>query len=90
MVLKVSKSNRLPSKKSVMPEIVERKGKGHPDSVADECAESISRELSKYYLRKFGNILHHNVDKFALIGGVANPEFGGGIIIVPAFQVIQV
>ena len=83
MVLKVSKSNRLPSKKSVMPEIVERKGKGHPDSVADECAESISRELSKYYLEKFGNVLHHNVDKFALIGGVANPEFGGGVIIEP-------
>ena len=83
MVLKVSKSNRLPSKKSVMPEIVERKGKGHPDSVADECAESISRELSKYYLEKFGNVLHHNVDKFALIGGVASPEFGGGVIIEP-------
>ncbi|MHA1727274.1 MAG: methionine adenosyltransferase [Promethearchaeota archaeon] len=82
-MLTVTKSNRLPSKKSLMPEIVERKGKGHPDSVADECAESISRELSKYYIEKFGHVLHHNVDKFALIGGVADPKFGGGEIIEP-------
>ncbi|MHA1819064.1 MAG: methionine adenosyltransferase [Promethearchaeota archaeon] len=83
MVLKVSKSNRVPIEKAETPEMVERKGKGHPDSVADEAAEAISRELSKYYLEKFGQVLHHNVDKFVLIGGVAQPEFGGGTIIEP-------
>jgi methionine adenosyltransferase (EC 2.5.1.6) len=35
-------------------EIVERKGWGHPDSVADGIAESISRELSKMYLNRYG------------------------------------
>lgn len=61
--------------------MVERKGKGHPDSVCDECAEAISRALSQYYLEHFGRVYHHNVDKFALIGGVAKPTFGGGEII---------
>ncbi|MHA1110559.1 MAG: methionine adenosyltransferase, partial [Promethearchaeota archaeon] len=82
-MLKVSKSNRIPVEKSNTPEMVERKGKGHPDSVADECAEEISRRLSKYYRKTFGQVLHHNVDKLALIGGVASPEFGGGEIIEP-------
>ncbi|TFG19828.1 MAG: methionine adenosyltransferase [Promethearchaeota archaeon] len=82
-MLKVSNSNRTPVEKSNTPEMVERKGKGHPDSVADECAEEISRRLSKYYQATFGQVLHHNVDKLALIGGVASPEFGGGEIIEP-------
>jgi len=83
MVLKVTFSSRKPIEQSDLPEMVERKGKGHPDSVCDECAEAISRELSKYYLKKFGRVLHHNVDKFALVGGIAKPEFGGGEIIEP-------
>ena len=82
-MLKVSSSNRTPVEKSNTPEMVERKGKGHPDSVADECAEEISRRLSKYYRSTFGQVLHHNVDKLALIGGVAVPEFGGGLVIEP-------
>lgn len=82
-MLKVSSSNRTPVEKSNTPEMVERKGKGHPDSVADECAEEISRRLSKYYRNTFGQVLHHNVDKLALIGGVAVPEFGGGLVIEP-------
>jgi S-adenosylmethionine synthetase len=83
MVLKVSKSPRKPIEESELPEMVERKGKGHPDSVCDECAEAISRELSKYYLKNFGQVFHHNVDKFALVGGIAKPEFGGGTILEP-------
>ncbi len=82
-MLKVSNSNRTPVEKSNTPEMVERKGKGHPDSVADECAEEISRRLSRYYQATFGQVFHHNVDKLALIGGVASPEFGGGEIIEP-------
>ncbi|RLF26679.1 MAG: hypothetical protein DRN14_06460, partial [Thermoplasmata archaeon] len=53
--------------KSLDTEIVERKGLGHPDSVADGIAEAISRELSKFYLRKYGRILHHNVDKLLIV-----------------------
>ena len=37
-------------------EIVERKGTGHPDTICDSIAEEFSRELSKLYLEKFGNI----------------------------------
>ncbi len=83
MVLKVTKSSLPPIEKSENPEMVERKGKGHPDSVADECAEAISRALSKYYLDHFGKVFHHNVDKYAIIGGIAKPKWGGGDIIEP-------
>ncbi len=81
MVLKVTKSSLPPIEQSENPEMVERKGKGHPDSVSDECAEAISRALSKYYLDNFGQVFHHNVDKFSIIGGIAKPKFGGGEII---------
>ncbi|MFP3195033.1 MAG: methionine adenosyltransferase, partial [Caldivirga sp.] len=64
-------------------ELVERKGLGHPDYIADSVAEYVSRELSKYYLENFGVILHHNVDKVLVIGGNAQVRFGGGDIIEP-------
>jgi len=57
-------------------EIVERKGLGHPDTICDSLAEEFSRELSKLYLERFGRILHHNVDKAILVGGVAKPSLG--------------
>jgi len=64
-------------------EIVERKGIGHPDTICDSIAEELSVELSKLYLEEFGAIMHHNVDKALLVGGVANPVFGGGEVISP-------
>jgi len=64
-------------------EIVERKGVGHPDTICDSLAEELSVELSKLYLEEFGAIMHHNVDKALLVGGVANPVFGGGEVISP-------
>lgn len=64
-------------------EIVERKGLGHPDFIADSIAELYSRNLSKYYLHHYGKILHHNVDKLEIIGGRTAPEFGGGTVITP-------
>ncbi len=64
-------------------EIVERKGLGHPDYIADSVAEAYSRNLSTYYLENFGKILHHNVDKLEVIGGRTSPDFGGGQIIHP-------
>ena len=48
-------------------EIVERKGLGHPDYLADSIAENFSINLSKYYIEHFGRILHHNVDKLEVI-----------------------
>ena len=78
----INKVNREPTHKLEV-EFVERKGLGHPDYIADAIAEAISRELSKYYLENFGVILHHNVDKVLVVGGQANPKFGGGEIIEP-------
>ncbi len=70
-------------------EIVERKGLGHPDTLADGIAESVSRELSKEYLRRYNLILHHNTDKTEIVGGRARVEFGGGEIIQPIFILLS-
>lgn len=64
-------------------EVVERKGLGHPDSMCDALAEQLSVQLSKYYLERFGRILHHNVDKALLRGGCARAAFGGGEVLEP-------
>jgi len=64
-------------------EIVERKGRGHPDSLCDALAENLSLALSRFYVERFGAILHHNVDKALLIGGAARPAFGGGALDEP-------
>jgi S-adenosylmethionine synthetase len=64
-------------------EIVERKGIGHPDTVCDELAEQASVALSRFYLERFGSVMHHNVDKGLLWGGAARAVFGGGEILQP-------
>ena len=64
-------------------EIVERKGVGHPDSLCDALAENLSVTLSRFYLERFGTILHHNVDKALLLGGAARPAFGAGELVAP-------
>ncbi|RLI74817.1 methionine adenosyltransferase [Archaeoglobales archaeon] len=66
-------------------EIVERKGIGHPDSLADGIAEAMSRALSKEYIKRFGAILHHNTDETQIVAGRAIPEFGGGEVIEPIY-----
>ncbi len=69
-------------------EVVERKGIGHPDSLADGISEAISRNLSRAYLEEHGEILHHNVDKVLIIGGRAHPTFGGGRLIDPPTVIV--
>ena len=64
-------------------EVVERKGLGHPDTICDALAETFSRNLCREYRRRFGEILHHNVDKALLCGGRAAPAFGGGSVLAP-------
>jgi S-adenosylmethionine synthetase len=64
-------------------EVVERKGLGHPDTICDALAETLSRNLCREYRRRFGEILHHNVDKALLCGGRAAPRFGGGSVLAP-------
>ncbi len=64
-------------------EVVERKGLGHPDTICDALAETLSRNLCRAYRDRFGDILHHNVDKALLCGGRAAPAFGGGSVLAP-------
>ncbi|MBI4184789.1 MAG: methionine adenosyltransferase [Proteobacteria bacterium] len=64
-------------------EVVERKGLGHPDTICDALAEAFSRALGRFYLERFGRILHHNLDKALLWGGAARPRFGGGEVLAP-------
>jgi S-adenosylmethionine synthetase len=68
-------------------EVVERKGIGHPDTICDSLMNKVSIELSKYYLDKFGVILHHNIDKGLLVAGEAYQKFGGGEIKTPMLLV---
>jgi len=57
-------------------ELVERKGLGHPDTLADALAEVVSTEYSKFCLEKFGAVLHHNVDKLYIGAGHFKIDFG--------------
>ena len=64
-------------------EIVERKGTGHPDYLCDSMMEAISIALSAEYVREFGTILHHNIDKGLLAAGRVEKKFGGGRVLTP-------
>lgn len=75
--------SRMPDPAANQFEMVERKGAGHPDSLCDALAEQLSNALSRFYLDRFGMILHHNVDKVLLRGGASRPRFGGGQILEP-------
>lgn len=57
-------------------EIVERKGVGHPDTLADALAEECSRVYSLYCIEHFGTVLHHNIDKLYIGGGCFRGLFG--------------
>ncbi|MFI9206393.1 methionine adenosyltransferase [Streptomyces sp. NPDC053048] len=70
-------------------ELVERKGAGHPDTLADGVAEAISRAYSHYCRDYFGAILHHNTDKTALLGGSANVRFGHGEMTTPIIVMVN-
>ncbi|KQC15567.1 MAG: methionine adenosyltransferase [Methanothrix sp.] len=69
-------------------EVVERKGLGHPDTLADGISEAISVELSRIYLEEFGEILHHNVDKVLITAGRTEVRFGGGRVLEPPTVIV--
>jgi len=69
-------------------EIVERKGIGHPDSICDGVAESVSRALAQTYQERFGRLLHFNTDETQLVAGKAAPAFGGGEVLEPIYLLI--
>jgi S-adenosylmethionine synthetase len=69
-------------------EIVERKGIGHPDYICDSIMEAVSVALSQEYIKEFGAVLHHNIDKGLLVAGTVKKKFGGGKVIKPMEIVI--
>lgn len=80
----VEQASRIPMEETSI-EIVERKGIGHPDSIADGLAESVSRTLCKLYLERYDKILHHNTDETQIVGGQSAPRFGGGTVLEPVY-----
>src|SRR5690242_12963015 len=64
-------------------EIVERKGRGHPDSICDGVMERVCLDLAAEYLSRTGQTAHFNVDKALLVAGDSAPRFGGGRIVRP-------
>ena len=88
MNLEVTCGEGLPVAKRKV-EIVERKGKGHPDTLCDKAAEELSIRLSEYYMETFGRVQHHNVDKVLLVGGQSNARFGGGDVIEPIYLLMS-
>ncbi len=84
----VNRVNTIPLGKQYV-EIVERKGIGHPDYIADAIAEAVSVALSKEYLKRYDKILHHNLDKVLVVGGQSNPRFGGGEVIQPIYILVS-
>lgn len=62
---------------------VERKGLGHPDTLADHLAELLSQRYAQSTLKNYGVVLHHNFDKSGLLGGRSAVSFGYGELISP-------
>src|SRR2546428_304668 len=68
-------------------EIVERKGVGHPDHICDAIMNEVSVALSKEYLKRYGHVMHHNIDKALLAAGEVKTRFGGGEVKRPMLMV---
>ena len=64
-------------------EVVERKGIGHPDTVADGISMACSVALMNRYLLEYGTMKHFNVDKVLISAGKSTATFGHGKILSP-------
>jgi S-adenosylmethionine synthetase len=69
-------------------EIVERKGLGHPDSICDAVMEEVARAINAEYQRRFGRVLHNNIDKGLLVAGRVRRRLGAGRVLRPMELVI--
>ncbi|MEK6919632.1 MAG: methionine adenosyltransferase [Thermoproteota archaeon] len=67
--------------------MVERKGVGHPDHICDAIMNEVSVALSKEYVKRYGTVLHHNIDKALLAAGEVRRRFGGGEVKRPMLMV---
>lgn len=82
----VNKKNNIDNQRF---EVVETKGKGHPDNICDTLAEKISANYSQYCLKKYGVILRHMIDKLSILGGGSKVKFGGGEMIAPIRMLVN-
>ncbi len=82
--IKVEPLRQTPLEKQEL-ELVERKGIGHPDSIADGLAEAVSRALCTEYINRCGAVLHHNTDETQIVAGRSYPKFGGGEVVSPIY-----
>lgn len=80
--------NRHPGPASLPVEVVERKGIGHPDTLADALAERMSVAYSRQCRDRFGAVLHHNLDKLYLRGGHARTGLGAHEMTEPTILVV--
>jgi S-adenosylmethionine synthetase len=64
-------------------ETVERKGKGHPDTIADAISEAFSRFYSRYCLAILGRIPNHWTDKCLVIGAESEFTYGTSRLLRP-------
>ena len=64
-------------------EIVERKGRGHPDTICDAIAERISVCYTRWCKENLEAELHHNFDKVQLVAGDVAVDFGSGVMLKP-------
>src|SRR5574341_1432181 len=85
--IRVEKLTQTPIEKQEI-EIVERKGVGHPDSMADGFAEAVSRALCNEYIKKCGTVLHHNTDQVEVVAGRSCPEYRAGELISPIYVLL--
>ncbi len=82
--IKVEPLRQTPIEKQEI-ELVERKGIGHPDSIADGLSEAVSRALCAEYMDRCGAVLHHNTDETQIVAGRSYPAFGGGEVVSPIY-----
>jgi S-adenosylmethionine synthetase len=86
MGVRVSELHQVPIEEQDL-EIVERKGVGHPDHICDAIMNEVSVALSKEYLRRYGHVQHHNIDKALLAAGEVRRRYGGGEVKRPMLMV---
>jgi len=86
MGVRVSELHQVPLEEQDL-EIVERKGIGHPDHICDAIMNEVSVALSKEYLKRYGHVQHHNIDKGLLAAGEVKRRYGGGEVKRPMLMV---
>ena len=86
MGIRVSQLQQAPVAEQAL-EIVERKGVGHPDHICDAIMNEVSVALSREYMKRYGMVLHHNIDKGLLTAGEVRRRFGGGEVKRPILMV---